>query len=217
MSVDRRCYVGTAWLEELIVKALVGTDYEAHRWHCWRRDGGQPSSNGLLCRSTWASGGDVGAPEEWRPSPPPPRQFSSLRRRARCHSHSVIRECDTSRSPCTTSGPRPKNDSMDPEPLCTAFFASFFTVFSNFFPDFFSFSLSFFLSLFLSFYKAVEMASDFVPATHPEPCQGGTLPSGLGERPDAVFKLSRIYVGHIANNRPIAHGGQCDVLQSRMH
>ena len=28
------CPQGLAWLEERIVRALAGTEYEEHRWHC---------------------------------------------------------------------------------------------------------------------------------------------------------------------------------------
>ena len=33
------CPQGPAWLEERIARALVGTEYEEPRWHCWRRGG----------------------------------------------------------------------------------------------------------------------------------------------------------------------------------
>ena len=33
------CPYGPAWLEERIARALAGTEYEEHWWHCWRRGG----------------------------------------------------------------------------------------------------------------------------------------------------------------------------------
>ena len=33
------CPQGPSWLEERIARALAGTEYEEHGWHCWCRGG----------------------------------------------------------------------------------------------------------------------------------------------------------------------------------
>ena len=68
------CPQGPAWLEERIARALVGTEYEEHRCHCWCRGGaaqlkwmGVPIDVGQL----WGRYGSRRVAAEYMPPRPP--------------------------------------------------------------------------------------------------------------------------------------------------
>ena len=107
------CPQGPAWPEERIARALMGTKYEDHGWHCCCR-GGTAVLKWMGYPSMSASGGGARGPAVLRRNTPPPPPISPSPGSAPCPDRSVTLRSKERRSPLSTCG-RPQSRSTSRE------------------------------------------------------------------------------------------------------